>query len=217
MNSANRLITFFFVFIFSAICFSQDRQHIVNAFNAILPVDSSSENTPVFSYLGTIQPMHGTTILGGYLVEQDSLILVYFDLMLFGKDSLRFLEMNFFPNISDGKISISCEMKKELPAQSITIDFYRNGIQRKLENYPYIQNWIVSPELKILCKTYQGCLDTDRSTLSFYFHNSLILTQSNLGWVRLFKIDINKNDRIDLLVISNKFCEQKLEFYSVIF
>ena len=217
MNLTKNLTVFFLFLILTSTSFSQSRHHVVNDFNVVLHYYSSSDIVPVVSYLGTAQPMYESSIIGGYLIDKDSVLFIYFDLALYDEDSLRFLEMTLHSNISERKILITAEMKKELPKQAKPIKLLKNIIKREIGNYPYKQNWNLSANFSIRCTTYQGCIDTDRSIISFFNRGSEIAAISNLGWVSIFKIDINRNNRTDIIVISNKLCKRKLEFYTVIF
>jgi hypothetical protein len=206
------------ILIFSSICLAQKgRRHIINDIDDMIYYKSSSDNVPTFSYLGSVTPLHASIIKNVYISDQDSLMKIYLDLVNYDQDSLRFIELVFNSNISQHVVFVDANMKKNIPDKILSIIFHQNKINKKYDKYPYKHEWAISDEVLIKCTTYRGCIDTDRAVLDFFYKGTHVLAQSNLGWTTLFEVDINKNSLSDFIIISNKICELKLEFYLVIF
>jgi|GEM_PF-6892411 len=214
-----RIILIFTVhLLFISLCFSQlPRKHMINDFSVTLNKNPELSNIPISAFLGSGNPMYESQIRKAYFVETDSTTYIIFDILLTDADSLRYLEIEVIPNKMKNSIYISSNLTKRIPGNAKEILVFRNIQNKKNNSFPYFSKWEISYNSYLRCITFQGCIDTDRSNLNLFVDDKHISTQSNLGWVSLVKLDIDKNGKTDIIYVSNKFCEMKMEFYTIIF
>jgi hypothetical protein len=196
------------------------KQPPVFAYNFITTIDlksSSSDLIPICAFIGDIKPPKETIIWKVNVIDKDSAINFYFDQDMFGTTEDRYIKLSFY--LEKDEIDISSSIKKEIPSKSDSLEIFRNDIEERqnLEAYPYYFNWKLSGGFSIQCVTFQGCIDTDRAELKFLKNRTTLFSLSNLGWISLIKYDINKNKMDDVLIVSNKMCENRLDFYLVLF
>jgi hypothetical protein len=189
----------------------------VNNFSTTIDFDSSFGLFPICAFIGDIKPPKETIIWKVNVIDKDSLINFYFDQDMFGTTEDRYIELSF--DLQKDEVDISSFIKKQIPSESDSLEIFRNDIgeRQNLESYPYYFNWKLSDGFSIKCVTFQGCIDTDRAELNFIKNKTTLFSLSNLGWISLIKYDINKNKKDDVLVVSNKMCENRLDFYLVLF
>lgn len=178
---------------------------------------SSSDIIPLCAFIGDIKPPRETIIWKINVIDKDSAINFYLDQDMFGTTEDRYIDLSF--TLRREKIDIVSSIIKEIPSKSDSLEIFRNDIQERqnLEAYPYYFNWKLSGGFSIKCVTFQGCIDTDRSELKFIKNKTALFSLTNLGWISLIKYDINKNKIDDVVIISNKMCENRLDFYLVLF
>jgi len=190
---------------------------LVNNFSTTIDLGSSSDLFPICAFIGDINPPKETIIWKATVIDKDSAINFYFDQDMFGTTEDRYIKLSFY--LEKDEIDISSSIKKEIPSKSDSLEIFRNDIEERqnLEAYPYYFNWKLSDGVSIKCVTFQGCIDTDRAELMFIKNKATLFSLSNLGWISLIKYDINKNKKDDVIIVSNKMCLNRLDFYLVLF
>ena len=190
---------------------------LVNNFSTTIDLGSSSDLFPICAFIGDINPPKETIIWKVTVIDKDSAINFYFDQDMFGTTEDRYIKLSFY--LEKDEIDISSSIKKEIPSKSDSLEIFRNDIEERqnLEAYPCYFNWKLSDGVSIKCVTFQGCIDTDRAELMFIKNKATLFSLSNLGWISLIKYDINKNKKDDVIIVSNKMCLNRLDFYLVLF
>ena len=190
---------------------------LFNNFSTTIDFDSSSGLFPICVFIGNIEPPKETIIWKVNVIDDDSTIHFYFDQDMFGTTEDRYIKLSF--NLQKDRADVSSSIKKEIPSKSDSLEIFRNDVKERqnLEAYPYYFNWMFSDGLAIQCVTFQGCIDTDRAQLKFIKNKTTLFSLSNLGWISLIKYDINKNNEDDVIIVSNKMCLNRLDFYLVLF
>jgi hypothetical protein len=191
------------------------RKHFAEDFQTIVNLDTSSQVNILTAFLGEIRPIYESAIFNVNVIEKDSNIIFYYDLGMSDADSNQYLQMTV--SKEKNQVFFYSELIKSIPRNSLSLEIFRNDINRDIGPYPFYQKWQISENDEIECKTFQGCIDTDRANLTILKNKVRMNTLSNLGWISLIKYDIDGNGKKDAVFVSNKFCLSKLDFYAVLF
>ena len=204
--------------LFSVQIYSQSHKIVHNSFSSYIPINYNIKTSgPQISYIGYINPVYSSIIEKAYINSNDDINYLYFKLSIADEDSNNIFLIRINKNESKDKLFVSSDIDSQLPDSLIELALFSNYREGEDNTYPYINKWKISNNYFIHSYTYKGCIDTDRANIHILKDTNELAILSNLGWISFIKHDFDFNGADDILLISNKFCEVKMEFYLIIF